>query len=190
MMGTTPSTNQPTASTVQARSDGHVKPPGADNQFKVINTPAGLAKSFVTNKVARVVITHNLKEEFQVHDNFQKAHYVTGSMNDSLPEHYLVRGKYFMVDDLNNKVDVLLTLNNYGAPNFHKIQFDYPIYGMGQVTMNGFRRVLQKLKEEGNQPLIFMWHSLKFKWQTFTSQSQVNFSSFSSSKQEIKPGMK
>ncbi|XP_051875968.1 paladin-like [Pristis pectinata] len=177
-MGTSASTNQQAASSVQAQSDRDVKPSGADsdvklsgadNQSEVINTPAGLAKSFVSNKVARVVITflllnphvfclilrHNLKEEFQVHDDFHKAHYVIGCMNDSLPEHYLVQGKYFMVNDLSDKVDVLLTLKNYGAPNFRQIQLGYPVFGMGQATMNGFHMVLQKLKEEGNQEIIY-----------------------------------
>ncbi|XP_059827153.1 paladin-like, partial [Hypanus sabinus] len=97
----------------------------------------------------------NLKEEFQVHDNFHKAHYVTGSMNDSLPEHYLVQGKYFMINDINDKIDVLLTLKSYGAPNFRPIQLGYSVYGMGQTTLNGFQIVLQKLKEEGNQEIIY-----------------------------------
>ncbi|XP_032874685.1 paladin-like [Amblyraja radiata] len=154
-MGTSASTNQQSASSVRAQPEKDVKQPVAVSHSEVINTPAGLAKSFVTNKVARVVITHNLKEEFQVHDNFLKAHYVIGSMNDSLPEHYLVQGKYFMINDLSDKVDNLLTMNNYGAPNFRQIQLGYPVYGMGQATMNGFHMVLQKLKEEGNQEIIY-----------------------------------
>ncbi|XP_055486823.1 paladin-like [Leucoraja erinacea] len=154
-MGTSASTNQQSASSVRAQPEKDVKQPVAVSHSEVINTPAGLAKSFVTNKVARVVITHNLKEEFQVHDNFLKAHYVIGSMNDSLPEHYLVQGKYFMINDLSDKVDNLLTVNNYGAPNFRQIQLGYPVYGMGQATMNGFHMVLQKLKEEGNQEIIY-----------------------------------
>ncbi|XP_078252897.1 paladin-like [Rhinoraja longicauda] len=154
-MGTSASTNQQSASPVQAQPEKDVKQPVADSHSEVINTPAGLAKSFVTNKVARVVITHNLKEEFQVHDNFLQAHYVIGSMNDSLPEHYLVQGKYFMINDLGDKMDILLTLNKYGAPNFRQVQLGYPVYGMGQATMNGFHMVLQKLKEEGNQEIIY-----------------------------------
>ncbi|XP_072920141.1 paladin-like isoform X2 [Hemitrygon akajei] len=154
-MGTSASTNQQAVSSVQAQPERDVKLSEADNHSEVINTPAGLAKSFVTNKVARVVITTNMKEEFQVHDNFHKAHYVTGSMNDSLPEHYLVQGKYFMINDIDDKIDVLLTLKSYGAPNFRPIQLGYSVYGMGQTTLNGFQIVLQKLKEEGNQEIIY-----------------------------------
>ncbi|XP_067838355.1 paladin-like isoform X3 [Heptranchias perlo] len=75
-------------------------------------------------------------------------------MNDSLPEHYLVQGKYFMVKDLNNKIDTLLTMSNYGAPNFRQTHLGYPVFGMGQPTMNGFCKILQRLKEEGHQEII------------------------------------
>ncbi|GCC22874.1 hypothetical protein chiPu_0001265 [Chiloscyllium punctatum] len=154
-MGTTASTSKQTASAIQAQCDRDAKPSGFDNRSEDINTAAGLAKSIITNKVAPVVITYNLKEEFQVHDDFHKAHYVIGCMNDNLPEHYLVQGKYFMVKDLNNKVDDLLTMSNYGAPNFRQTYLGYPVYGMGQPTMKGFCKVLQRLKEEGHQLLDF-----------------------------------
>uniref|UniRef100_UPI00398F4681 paladin-like n=1 Tax=Pristiophorus japonicus TaxID=55135 RepID=UPI00398F4681 len=153
-MGTTASTNQQAASAVQARFDRNGKPSVADNHSEDINTAAGMAKSIITNKVARVVITYNMKEEFQVHDHFHKDHYVMGSMNNSSPEHYLVQGKYFMVNDLNNKVDVLLTMSNYGAPNFRQTRLGYPVYGMGQPTMNGFCKVLKILQQEGHQEII------------------------------------
>ncbi|XP_067886515.1 paladin-like [Heterodontus francisci] len=153
-MGTTASTNKHAAPAVYAPCDRDVKRSEIDNHSKDINTAAGLAKSIITNKVAPIVITYNLKEEFQVHDDFHKAHYVIGRMNDSLPEHYLVQGKYFMVKDLNNKVDVLLTMSNYGAPNFRQTDLGYPVYGMGQPTTKGFCKVLQRLKEEGHQEII------------------------------------
>ncbi|XP_078069977.1 paladin-like [Mustelus asterias] len=153
-MGTTASTNKHVAPAVQGQCDRDAKASGVDSHTEDINTAAGLAKSIITNKVAPVVITYNLKEEFQVHDDFHKAHYVTGRMNDSLPEHYLVQGKYFMVKDLNKKVDALLTMSNYGAPNFHQTHLGYPVYGMGQPTMKGFCKVLQRLKEEGHQEII------------------------------------
>ncbi|XP_043562686.1 paladin-like [Chiloscyllium plagiosum] len=153
-MGTTASTSKQTASAIRAQCDRDAKPSGFDNRSEDINTAAGLAKSIITNKVAPVVITYNLKEEFQVHDDFHKAHYVIGCMNDNLPEHYLVQGKYFMVKDFNNKVDDLLTMSNYGAPNFRQSYLGYPVYGMGQPTMKGFCKVLQRLKEEGHQEII------------------------------------
>lgn len=56
-MGTSASTNQQSASSVRAQPEKDVKQPVAVSHSEVINTPAGLAKSFVTNKVARVVIT-------------------------------------------------------------------------------------------------------------------------------------
>ncbi|GCB68490.1 hypothetical protein scyTo_0008238 [Scyliorhinus torazame] len=154
-MGTTASANKQVAPAAQEQCDRGAKPPGVDSQTEDINTAASLAKSIITNKVAPVVITYNLKEEFQVHDDFHKAHYVIGRMNDSLPEHYLVQGKYFMVKDLNKKVDVLLTMSNYGAPNFRQIHLDYPVFGMGQPTMKGFCKVLQRLKEQGHQLMDF-----------------------------------
>ncbi|XP_078415633.1 paladin-like [Cetorhinus maximus] len=153
-MGTTASANKQAAPAAQVQCDRDTKPSGVDSHSEDINTAAGLAKSIITNKVAPVVITYNFKEEFQVHDDFHKAHYVIGRMNDSLPEHYLVQGKYFMVKDLNNKVDVLLTMNNYGVPNFRRTYPGYPVYGMGQPTMKGFCKVLQRLKEEGHQEII------------------------------------
>ncbi|XP_059501011.1 paladin-like [Stegostoma tigrinum] len=153
-MGTSASTSKQTAPAIQAPCDRDAKLSGFDNRSEDINTAAGLAKSIITNKVAPVVITYNLKEEFQVHDDFHKAHYVIGCMNDNLPEHYLVQGKYFMVKDLNNKVDALLTMSNYGAPNFRQAYPGYPVYGMGQPTMKSFCKVLQRLKEEGHQEII------------------------------------
>uniref|UniRef100_A0A4W3HK07 Paladin-like n=1 Tax=Callorhinchus milii TaxID=7868 RepID=A0A4W3HK07_CALMI len=153
-MGTTASASQQRVPTAAQPNSTIHKPSAAANQSEDISTTAGKAKSIITNNVSPVVITYNLKEEFQIHDDFLKAHYITGRINDKLPEHFLVQGKYFMVKDLNNTADVLLTLSNCGAPNFRQSQGDYPVYGMGQPTVNGFCQVLHTLKEAGYQEII------------------------------------
>uniref|UniRef100_H3B3G2 Phosphatase domain containing paladin 1 n=1 Tax=Latimeria chalumnae TaxID=7897 RepID=H3B3G2_LATCH len=158
-MGTTASANRQPESTTQQKSDAPVKQsPKANaqlnNEDQGVNLQTGKVKSLFTNKVAPVVITCNLKEEFQVHDDLRKAHYCTGSINDNLPGHYLVLGKYFLVKDLNKEADSLQTSSKHGAPNFRRSQSGCPVYGMGQPTMNGFKQVLQTLKEDGYEEII------------------------------------
>ncbi|XP_006837528.1 PREDICTED: paladin [Chrysochloris asiatica] len=114
------------------------------------------AKSIIPNKVAPVVITYNCKEEFQIHDELLKAHYTLGRLSDTTPEHYLVQGRYFMVQDVAKKKDVLGTVGNWGAPNFRQVRGGLPVFGMGQPSLLGFRQVLQTLQKDGHRECLVL----------------------------------
>ncbi|XP_056616779.1 phosphatase domain containing paladin 1b isoform X2 [Triplophysa dalaica] len=114
------------------------------------------AKSIITNKVAPVVITYNCREEFQIHDKIQSANYSLGRISEMLPEHYLVLGEFFMVQDVYNGADVLNTTKSCGAPNFRKVKGNYPLFGMGQPSLRGFKQVLQRLQNDKYEEVIFI----------------------------------
>ncbi|KAL3967842.1 hypothetical protein ACER0C_029875 [Sarotherodon galilaeus] len=124
--------------------------------FQTVNIHNNKAKSIITNKVAPVVITYNCRQEFQIHDDILKTNYKVGRISDTLPEHYLVQGEYFMVQDVYSKADVLNTTGSYGAPNFRQVKGSYPLYGMGQPSLNGFKQVLQRLQAQGQEEVIFV----------------------------------
>ncbi|XP_053731152.1 paladin isoform X2 [Synchiropus splendidus] len=124
--------------------------------FQTVNVHNNKAKSIITNKVAPVVITYNCKQEFQIHDDIRKTHYKMGRISDAMPEHFLVQGEYFMVQDVFSKADVLKTTSGYGAPNFRQVKGSYPLYGMGQPSLNGFKQVLQRLQSHGHEEVIFV----------------------------------
>ncbi|CAM4712469.1 unnamed protein product [Leuciscus chuanchicus] len=114
-------------------------------------------KSIITNKVAPVVITYNCRQEFQIHDDHVlRTNYKVGRISDNMPEHHLVQGSFFMVQDAFSKADVLSTTGSYGAPNFRRIRDGFPLYGMGQPSLGGFKRVLQNLQAQGHQEVIFL----------------------------------
>ncbi|CAK6956729.1 paladin [Scomber scombrus] len=123
--------------------------------FQTVNIHNNKAKSIITNKVAPVVITYNCRQEFQIHDDILKTNYKVGRISDTMPEHYLVQGEYFMVQDVYSKADVLNTTGSYGAPNFRQVKGSYPLYGMGQPSLNGFKQVLQRLQAQGHEEVIF-----------------------------------
>ncbi|XP_074519359.1 paladin isoform X2 [Halichoeres trimaculatus] len=123
--------------------------------FQTVSIHNNKAKSIITNKVAPVVITYNCRQEFQIHDDILKTNYKVGRISDSMPEHYLVQGEYFMVQDVYAKADVLNTTGSYGAPNFRQVKGSYPLYGMGQPSLNGFKQVLQRLQAQGHEEVIF-----------------------------------
>uniref|UniRef100_A0A8D2ZJD5 Paladin n=2 Tax=Scophthalmus maximus TaxID=52904 RepID=A0A8D2ZJD5_SCOMX len=123
--------------------------------FQTVNIHNNKAKSIITNKVAPVVITYNCRQEFQIHDDILKTNYKLGRISDTMPEHYLVQGEYFLVQDVYSKADVLNTTASYGAPNFRQVKGSYPLYGMGQPSLKGFRQVLQRLQGQGHQEVIF-----------------------------------
>lgn len=56
-----------------------------------------------------------------------------------------------MVQDVYTKADVLNTTGSYGAPNFRQVKGSYPLYGMGQPSLNGFKQVLQRLQAQGHE---------------------------------------
>ncbi|KAA8581460.1 hypothetical protein FQN60_003041 [Etheostoma spectabile] len=124
------------------------------SHFQTVNIH-NKAKSIITNKVAPVVITYNCRQEFQIHDEILKTNYKVGRISDAMPEHYLVQGEYFMVQDVYSKADVLNTTSSYGAPNFRQVKGSYPLYGMGQPSLNGFKHVLQWLQMQGHEEVIF-----------------------------------
>uniref|UniRef100_A0A667XZM7 Paladin n=1 Tax=Myripristis murdjan TaxID=586833 RepID=A0A667XZM7_9TELE len=125
------------------------------SSFQTVNIHNNKAKSIITNKVAPVVITYNCRQEFQIHDDILKTNYKVGRISDSMPEHYLVQGEYFMVQDVYSKADVLNTTGSYGAPNFRQVKGSYPLYGMGQPSLNGFKQVLQRLQAQGHEVIFF-----------------------------------
>ncbi|TNN83791.1 Paladin [Liparis tanakae] len=119
--------------------------------FQTVNIHNNKAKSIITNKVAPVVISYNFRQEFQLHDEILKTNYKVGRLSDAMPEHYLVQGEYFMVQDVYSKADVLNTTGSHGAPNFRQVRGSYPLYGMGQPSLNGFKHVLQRLQAQGHK---------------------------------------
>ncbi|TSK22756.1 Paladin [Bagarius yarrelli] len=127
----------------------------SSSSLQLLNIPNSKAKSIITNKVAPVVITYNCQEEFQIYDSIISANYSVGKISDTLPEHYLVQGKFFMVQDVNSRADVLNTTGSCGAPNFRKASKNYPLFGMGQASLNGFKQVLHRLDSEGYEEVLF-----------------------------------
>ncbi|KAF7710449.1 phosphatase domain containing paladin 1b isoform X2 [Silurus meridionalis] len=163
IMGTTASAgSQPASVTSTHHIDHQAGDIAEDNcsmnssSLPALNIPNSKAKSIITNKVAPVVITYNCREEFQIHDSIHAANYSVGKISDKLPEHYLVLGEFFMVQDVNSRADVLNTTGSYGAPNFRKVKENYPLFGMGQASLNGFKQVLQKLESEAYEEVIFI----------------------------------
>ncbi|XP_004615483.2 paladin isoform X2 [Sorex araneus] len=124
------------------------------HSFQTAGLHNSKAKSIIPNKVAPVVITYNCKEEFQIHDELLKAHYTRGRLSDASPEHYLVQGRYFLVRDVAEKMDVLGTRQSCGAPNFRQARGGLAVFGMGQPSASGFRRVLQRLQRDGHRDCL------------------------------------
>ncbi|XP_057593581.1 paladin isoform X2 [Hippopotamus amphibius kiboko] len=159
-MGTTASTAQQTVS-ASAPFEGLQDSGTMDSRhslsvhsFQTTSLHNSKAKSIIPNKVAPVVITYNCKEEFQIHDELLKAHYTLGRLSDTTLEHYLVQGRYFLVQDVAEKMDVLGTLQSCGAPNFRQVRSGLAVFGMGQPSLSGFRGVLQKLQKDGHRECV------------------------------------
>ncbi|KAM5235944.1 paladin [Ctenodactylus gundi] len=159
-MGTTASTAQQTVSTgtplegLQGGGTMDGRHSLSIHSFQTASLHHSKAKSVIPNKVAPVVITYNCREEFQIHDEPLKAHYTLGRLSDATPEHYLVQGRYFLVRDVTEKMDVLGTLGSCGAPNFRQVRGGLAVFGMGQPSLLGFRQVLQKLQKDGHKECI------------------------------------
>ncbi|XP_008056044.1 paladin [Carlito syrichta] len=159
-MGTTASTAQQTVSAgtsfegLQGGSTMDGRHSLSVHSFQATGLHNSKAKSIIPNKVAPVVITYNCKEEFQIHDELLKAHYTLGRLSDVTPEHYLVQGRYFLVRDVTEKMDVLGTMGSCGVPNFRQVQGGLAVFGMGQPSLLGFRQVLQKLQKDGHRECV------------------------------------
>lgn len=52
-----------------------------------------------------------------------------------------------MVADHFKGLDELKTLESHGAPNFRKLE-GFPVYGMGQPSVEGLRRVMEHLYDK------------------------------------------
>lgn len=61
------------------------------------------------------------------------------------------QGRYFLVRDVAEKMDVLGTVRSCGAPNFRQVRGGLTVFGMGQPSLSGFRQVLQKLQKDGHK---------------------------------------
>ncbi|XP_036121219.1 paladin [Molossus molossus] len=159
-MGTTASTAQQTVSAsapfegLQGSSTMDGRHSLSVHSFQSTGLHNSKAKSIIPNKVAPVVITYNCKEEFQIHDELLKAHYTLGRLSDATPEHYLVQGRYFLVRDVAEKMDLLGTVRSCGAPNFRPVRGGLAVFGMGQPSLSGFKQVLQKLQKDGHKECI------------------------------------
>ncbi|ELW70944.1 Paladin [Tupaia chinensis] len=159
-MGTTASTAQQTVSAgipfegLQGSGAMDGRHSLSVHSFQTPSLHNSKAKSIIPNKVAPVVITYNCKEEFQIHDELLKAHYTLGRLSDVSPQHYLVQGRYFLVRDVTEKMDLLGTLGSCGAPNFRQARGGLTVFGMGQPSLAGFRQVLQKLQKDGHKECI------------------------------------
>ncbi|XP_030631555.1 paladin [Chanos chanos] len=157
-MGTTASAAPQSATREEIQNNGMANAQHSPSvgSFQTVSIHNNKAKSIITNKVAPVVITYNCRQEFQIHDDLLKTNYKVGRISDTMPEHYLVQGSYFMVQDVFSKVDVLNTTSSYGAPNFRQVKGSHPLFGMGQPSLNGFKQVLQRLQSQGHEELIFL----------------------------------
>ena len=61
------------------------------------------------------------------------------------------QGRYFLVRDVAEKMDLLGTLRRCGAPNFRQVRGGLAVFGMGQPSLSGFRQALQKLQKDGHK---------------------------------------
>ncbi|XP_071131535.1 paladin-like isoform X2 [Mytilus edulis] len=98
-----------------------------------------------TNEVAPIII-HNCREEFQHVSDFKEP-IVFGSIADNMPEHALIKGKYFLVKDIPQKTDRKYEF--YRAPNFRKACPNLPVWACGQPTERGLSTILDSLSNEG-----------------------------------------
>ncbi|XP_012413837.1 paladin [Trichechus manatus latirostris] len=78
----------------------------------------------------------------------QEFSFLSLALCDTLP---LITGRYFMVRDVADKMDVLGTVGSCGAPNFRQVRGGLPVFGMGQPSLSGFGQVLQTLQKDGHR---------------------------------------
>uniref|UniRef100_A0A672PDK4 Paladin n=1 Tax=Sinocyclocheilus grahami TaxID=75366 RepID=A0A672PDK4_SINGR len=121
----------------------------SSTSFQTLNIHSNKAKSIITNKVAPVVITYVRPSGSVTLIMF--VIYFLIKVEITL----LNNGSYFMVQDVFGKADVLSTSGSYGAPNFRQSKGSFPLYGMGQPSLSGFKQVLQRLQGQGHQEVLF-----------------------------------
>jgi len=61
------------------------------------------------------------------------------------------QGQYFLVRDVGPDDDKLGTLQRFLAPNVSEASHGFPVYGLGQPTLNGITDFVQGLKDRGKQ---------------------------------------
>jgi hypothetical protein len=105
-----------------------------------------------TNEVAPIII-RNCKEEYQHVTDF-KDPIVYGRIAEHSQEHALIKGKYFLVKDVNEKMDKLGTIGQYMTPNMRQCRGGFPVYGMGQPSKDGLDTVLSTLKDEKHKDIL------------------------------------
>ncbi|XP_012936658.1 paladin [Aplysia californica] len=107
-----------------------------------------------TNKVAPVIIK-DCREEFQQIPDFNEP-IVKGRFADGMLEHPLIKGKYFIVQDSNDTLDLLHTNKHMSAPNFYQAGGDQPVFASGQPTVNGLNVVLSQLVSDGYSEVLVL----------------------------------
>ncbi|XP_059140967.1 paladin-like isoform X2 [Physella acuta] len=107
-----------------------------------------------TNKVAPVIIK-DCREEFQQFLEISEP-IVTGSLAEGMPEHPLIKGKYFVVQDFNDVNDVLQTYRTLSAPNFYQASSDQPVFASGQPTVNGLNKILSHIVTDGHSDVLLL----------------------------------
>lgn len=92
--------------------------------------------------------------------------HTSGSCTQIKPEDFCIafQGEYFMVQDVYSKADVLNTTSSYGAPNFRQMMGSYPLFGMGQPSLNGFKQVLQRLQAQGHEVTVIFLYKQYYSW--------------------------
>lgn len=96
-----------------------------------------------------------------------------------------------MVQDVYSKADVLNTSGSHGAPNFRQVKGAYPLYGMGQPSLNGFKQVLQWLQAQGHEAsdTFFCLHLLTAGTVMTLAVQTPSFSRFGSARPAFFPAM-
>ncbi|XP_041485535.1 paladin-like [Lytechinus variegatus] len=113
-------------------------------------------QNVICNDVAPIVISKDCFEEYQCLFLAEKQMSVVGAIKKGMPEHNLIQEKYFMVADHFKDMDELNTTAKYGAPNFRKAHGGYPVYGMGQPSSDGLRRVMEYLEHEKYSDILLI----------------------------------
>uniref|UniRef100_A0A672PFY0 Paladin-like n=1 Tax=Sinocyclocheilus grahami TaxID=75366 RepID=A0A672PFY0_SINGR len=128
----------------------------SSTSFQTLNIHSNKAKSIITNKVAPVVITYVRPSGSVTLIMFVIYFLIKITQSGRLSNtRHCSGGSYFMVQDVFGKADVLSTSGSYGAPNFRQSKGSFPLYGMGQPSLSGFKQVLQRLQGQGHQEVLF-----------------------------------
>lgn len=72
---------------------------------------------------------------------------------------WLGDGQYFLVQDVSEDDDKLATLSQFSAPNVREASQGFPVYGLGQPTMNSVNDFIRTLKDRGKQVRLHCDHA-------------------------------